>query len=271
VGDISEFSLPVRLFLKAYPWRRIDPVPWTPLRKPLSECNVALLSSAGFIVPGQAPFDHDIKGGDVSFREIPGDVDTKQLVETHRSEVFDHAGLHADANLGFPFDRLRELAARRRIGALSRRHISFMGSITAPGRLIRDTAPRIARTLAEDKVDVALVIPVCPMCNQSSDLIAAEIERHGISTVTIQLLRVVAEKVRPPRALFVPFKHGYPLEAPNDPAKQHVVLEAMLSLLENPGPPPVLADLRNQTNTDGGARMAQQESERAIERPLFKL
>ena len=48
-------------------------------------------------------------------------------------------------------------------------------------------------------------------------LIAAELERNGISTVVLQLLRVAAEKVGPPRALLVPFRHGYPLEAPNDP------------------------------------------------------
>ncbi len=245
MGEIAEFSLPVRLFLRAYPWRRIDPVPWTSLRRQLAQCRVALLCSAGFVAPGQEPFDHNVKGGDVSWREIPGNIETRALVETHRSEVFDHSGLHQDANLGFPFDRFRELVAAGRIGSLNRRHFSFMGSITAPGRLMRDTAPQIARALAEDAVDVAFVVPVCPMCNQASDLIAAEIERQGISTVTIQLLREVAEKVRPPRALWVPFKHGYPLEAPNDPAKQHAVIEAALRLLEDTtAKPPLLVDYR---------------------------
>jgi hypothetical protein len=75
-------------------------------------------------------------------------------------------------------------------------------------------------------------------------LVAAEIERQGIATVTIQLLREVAERVRPPRALFVPFRHGYPLGRPNDPATQHAVLEAALRLLEDPSlRPPALVDL----------------------------
>ena len=64
-------------------------------------------------------------------------------------------------------------------------------------------------------------------------LVAAEMERQGISTVVIQLLRLATEKVRPPRALAVPFRHGYPLDSPNDPAKQRAVLEAALALLEN--------------------------------------
>jgi hypothetical protein len=74
-------------------------------------------------------------------------------------------------------------------------------------------------------------------------LVAAELERRGISTVAIQLLRNVAEKVRPPRALFVPFKHGYPLDAPNSPQRQQSVLEAALQLLEdNSSSAPVLRD-----------------------------
>jgi hypothetical protein len=74
-------------------------------------------------------------------------------------------------------------------------------------------------------------------------LVAAELERRGIATVVIQLLREVAEKVRPPRALFVPFKHGYPLGTPNDPTQQHQVIEAALRLLEDGSlTPPALVD-----------------------------
>ena len=76
-------------------------------------------------------------------------------------------------------------------------------------------------------------------------LVAAELERQGISTVVIQLLRLATEKVRPPRALYVPFRHGYPLDSPNDPAKQRTVLEAALSLLEDKNlEPPAIADFK---------------------------
>ncbi len=93
------------------------------------------------------------------------------------------------------------------------------------------------------------------MCNQAVCLAAADLERLGIATVAIQLLREVAEKIRPPRALFVPFRHGYPLDAPNDPRRQHAVIEAALRLLERPGlEPPVLLDflLENQVAPTGG-------------------
>jgi hypothetical protein len=81
------------------------------------------------------------------------------------------------------------------------------------------------------------------MCNQAVSLVAAELERKGIATVAIQLLRDVAQRVRPPRALFVPFPHGYPLDAPGEQARQHAVLEAALGLLEaRSSTPPVLVD-----------------------------
>ncbi|HVS63418.1 MAG TPA: hypothetical protein VMT85_07935 [Thermoanaerobaculia bacterium] len=80
------------------------------------------------------------------------------------------------------------------------------------------------------------------MCNQTVGLIAAVLERQGITTVAIVLLREVAEAVRPPRALFVPFPHGYPLGRPNDPRDELAVLRSALRLAEEAsGPPPVLA------------------------------
>lgn len=75
------------------------------------------------------------------------------------------------------------------------------------------------------------------MCNQTVSLVAAELERQGIATVALQLLREIAEAVRPPRALLVPFPHGYPLDRPDDPPRQLAVLEAALRLFED-------ADLR---------------------------
>jgi D-proline reductase (dithiol) PrdB len=152
--------LRTRLFLAAYPWRRIAPVPWSPLRKPLAEARIALCTSAGFTTPDQEPFDKSIRGGDASFRLIPDAFPVARLRSSHRSESFDHSGLERDPNLGMPLDRLHELVARERVGSAAPRHLSFMGSITAPGRLIRDSAPQAAAALVADQVDLALFVPV---------------------------------------------------------------------------------------------------------------
>lgn len=160
MARIDELPFTYRGFLRAYRWRRIDPVPWAPLGKPLAEARLALVSSAGMTLPGQEPFDPDERGGDPTFRVVPGDTRVGDLSENHRSKLFDHAGVREDPNLAFPLDRVRELAERGRIGSVAPRHLSCMGSLTAPGRMLRDEAPRAAEIFASDQVDVALLVPV---------------------------------------------------------------------------------------------------------------
>jgi D-proline reductase (dithiol) PrdB len=160
LATLSELPLSLRLFVKAYPWRRIDPVPWAPLRKPLSEARVALVSTAGLVLPSQVPFDNEVRGGDWSHREIPADADTKTLIDAHRSSSYDHSGVQADANLAFPLDRIRELEESGAIGSVNHRHFSLMGSITAPGRLTARSAPAVADALAADGVDAVLLVPI---------------------------------------------------------------------------------------------------------------
>src|SRR5262249_2641339 len=109
--------------------------------------------------PDQPPFDTS-RGGDCSYRWIPGSVNVQELLIAHRSKSFDHSGIEGDRNLCFPLDRFRELQAEGIIGSLNHRHLSFMGSILAPGRLIRQTAPEAAQLLVQDGVDLAFLVPV---------------------------------------------------------------------------------------------------------------
>ena len=69
------------------------------------------------------------------------------------------------------------------------------------------------------------------MCNQSVGLIQRFIEYAGTTTVSISLLREITEKIRPPRALFVPFPLGYPLGEPGNPQLQSKIMHAAFSLL----------------------------------------
>ena len=68
------------------------------------------------------------------------------------------------------------------------------------------------------------------MCNQSVGLIAGALEQAGIATVCIQLLEGVAEAMGIPRALGVPFPHGYALGAPGETGLQHRILDQALAL-----------------------------------------
>lgn len=160
MANLDDLPLWLRATLKIYPWRRVDPVPRARLLRPLASARIALVTSAGIVAEGQPPFDASVKGGDASYRAISGDADPAQLGEFHRSRSFDHAGISADRNLALPLDRLRELVLEGTIGEVAPRHLSFMGSITAPGRLVRDSAPAAAQLLVDDQVDLALLVPV---------------------------------------------------------------------------------------------------------------
>jgi len=69
------------------------------------------------------------------------------------------------------------------------------------------------------------------MCHQSVGLIQRAIEYAGITTVSISLLREITEKIRPPRALFVPHPLGYPLGEPDNPNLQTRMMRAAFALL----------------------------------------
>lgn len=146
--------------MTVYPYRRIDWRPGARLTRPLAEARVAVVTTAGFSRPDDPPFDASIRGGDYSWRVIPRDTDLSQLRISHTSDAFDVRGIASDRNLALPLDRLRSLAEAHVIGSVAPRHFSFMGSISAPGRLIAGTAPEVAGLLLQDAVDAVLLTPV---------------------------------------------------------------------------------------------------------------
>jgi D-proline reductase (dithiol) PrdB len=160
VASLSDLSRKNRLFLATYRYRALDPVPFARLARPLKQARVALVTTGGVHMPSQVPFDDELKCGDTSFREIPADADVATLGIAHKSDAFDQTGFRADRNLGFPLERLREMAAHGEIGSLNGRAFSFMGSITAPGRLVKETAPAVAAFLVADDVDAAFLVPL---------------------------------------------------------------------------------------------------------------
>jgi hypothetical protein len=68
------------------------------------------------------------------------------------------------------------------------------------------------------------------------------LEEEGIATVVISLIRPQTEKVKPPRALWVPFELGRPFGPPDETAFQRRVVLAALRLLERDDGPVLLED-----------------------------
>jgi hypothetical protein len=79
------------------------------------------------------------------------------------------------------------------------------------------------------------------MCTRAVSGLAHYLEREGLPTTVIALIRPHAAQLRPPRALAVPFELGRPFGAPEAPDFQRRVLLEALSLLERTDGP-ILVD-----------------------------
>ena len=138
------------------------PTPWTPLAKPLSQCTVALLSSAGVALKTDQPFDQEGERqnpwwGDPSYRILPATA-TEMDVRLYHLHI-DPRYAEQDLNCLFPLQRLKELEQSGEIGRSSPRHYSMMGYILEPETLLQVTVPAIIRDLREDQADVVVLVP----------------------------------------------------------------------------------------------------------------
>lgn len=132
-----------------------DDAPFTRLSRPLSECTLALVTSAGLHLRGDEPFGRD----DPSFRVVPSRVKPEDLLQSHTSLAFDKTAFIRDVNVVFPVDRVHDLVSEGRVGRLGPCHYSFMGAQHDVSRIRDETAPTVAHRLLEDGVDVVLLTP----------------------------------------------------------------------------------------------------------------
>ena len=146
-------------------WPCIEPenTPWTPMVKPLSECKVALVTTAGLHIRGDKPFVQDKAmprtGGDTSYRVIPRGTAAKDIVQSHTSIAFDYAGIYRDINVTFPIDRLQELVDRGEIGSLSDNYYSYMGALIDVTGISEESGPEVAQRLKAEGAEVVLLTP----------------------------------------------------------------------------------------------------------------
>ncbi len=132
-----------------------DDAPFAPLKKPLSDSKVALVTTAGLHVRGVAPFTNN----DQSYRVIPSDTPARDILQSHTSIGFDRTAFMRDINISFPVDRLNELVAQGVVGSLSTNFYSFMGAIRNPSKIVEETGPEVAKLLIDDGVDVVFLTP----------------------------------------------------------------------------------------------------------------
>jgi hypothetical protein len=71
------------------------------------------------------------------------------------------------------------------------------------------------------------------------------LEERGLVTVALSLIREHSEKVKPPRAVYVPFPLGLPVGHPGNAAEQQAVLDLAFSTLDATAGP-VLVNYRDE-------------------------
>ena len=178
-GDLSAlFNLIYEGQLAAYsppdedPRWKYDDGPFTPLKKPLSEMRVGLLTSSGHHVLGEPHAPPEISG-------YTQEEATRHIGEYGRAKPFlspvpvdlpaDKLGVHQpgydiraalkDRNTVMPIDRLKEFEADGVIGELAETAYSFIG-LTSQIRLTKEDAPQWAERVKDEGWEAAVLVPV---------------------------------------------------------------------------------------------------------------
>ena len=127
-------------------------IPWTPLRRPLAEATVAIVTTSGVHCCTDKPFD--LKS-DASFRTIPRIATKTDLCITH--ERYDRRDAARDLNLVFPLERLLELEAEGIVSRVADVHYTF-GFTDDPQDLLQPGC-EVGSLLAQAHVDFVVLVP----------------------------------------------------------------------------------------------------------------
>ncbi len=154
-----------RQIIKAWANREVHEsrqIPWTPMAKPLADCTVALMTTAGVARNDDVPFDQDGERrnpwwGDPTWRAIPQGT-TEGEVKLYHLHIDPRFG-QEDLDVVLPMRRLRELAREGLVGRSADTHYSIMGYQLRPEVLEGETAPAIAREMKARGVDAAALVP----------------------------------------------------------------------------------------------------------------
>lgn len=156
---LSRYPSLAKKFITSFKPLEFDDVPWSSSIPSLKSATVAMVTTAGVHHKDQKPFDMNDRDGDPSFRELDVTRPLSTLMITH--DYYDHSDADKDINVVFPIERLREFEKEGMIGKVADTHYGFMGHIVnrhIPS-LMDTYAPRVARNLQEDGVNLVLLTP----------------------------------------------------------------------------------------------------------------
>jgi D-proline reductase (dithiol) PrdB len=216
-----------------YTWAHYTQVPFHPLEKPLSQCRLTIITTASPYQPDKgdqgpgAPYNAAAKFYTVYSGDTGKDHD---LRIAHVAIDRKHTSA-ADPATYFPLTALRQSAASGRIGSLAPR---FHGAPTNRSHRVtlEVDCPEIVARCKSDHVDVAILVPNCPVCHQSVSLAARMLEENAIATIVMGCAKDIVEYVGVPRFLFSDFPLGNAAGRPMDRASQALTLDLALKVIE---------------------------------------
>jgi D-proline reductase (dithiol) PrdB len=216
-----------------YRWAHHVDAPFQPLRKPLAQSRVTIVTTAAPYDPAKGDQGPGAKyNGSAKFYSVY-DGDSSKSHDLRISHIaYDRVHSSADdSGTWFPLPQLQRLAGAGRIGEVAPR---FFGAPTNRSHriTIETDAPEILRRCREDKIDAAVLVPNCPVCHQTISLVARHLEANGISTVVMGCAKDIVEHAAVPRFLFSDFPLGNSAGKPHDPQSQGSTLELALRVLE---------------------------------------
>ncbi len=216
-----------------YRWAHYADAPFQPLRRPLAQSRLALITTAAPWQPGRGDQGPGAAyNGAAKFHQVY-DRPTAEDHDLRISHVaYDRANTAAaDSGAWNPLPALRRLAAAGRIGALGPRLFGAPTNRSQRVTIETDAPDILARCLA-DGVDVALLVPNCPVCHQTCALIARRLEANGIATIIMGAAKDIVEHAAAPRFLFSDFPLGNSAGRPHDANSQARTLELAMRVLE---------------------------------------
>ena len=213
-----------------YPFVRNRRAPFLPARRALPMLNLALISSAGAYIDGTSSFDTSSTAGDLSFKEIPIEVEETDLRFAARG--YDPTAVREDMNAQVPVARLLEFEQNGIIGQLNPVFWSFCGFIPDAAMMANELVPKLVQRVHRYEVQAALLVPASLLCHQSVGLVARALELSGVPTMTLAVDKEVAEFVRPPRVALYGGELGMVSGIPGFPEHQRRILDEALRLIE---------------------------------------
>ena len=152
-----------------YRWAHYVDAPFQPLKKPLAQSRVTIVTTAAPYDPtkGDQGPGAAYNGGAKFYRSMPATRRSSTICASRISATTASTPRPPTAAPGFRCRSCCKAAAAGRIGEVAPR---FFGAPTNRShRVTIDTdAPEILARCQADKVDVAVIVPNCPVCHQTS-------------------------------------------------------------------------------------------------------